>query len=113
LAKARKFAKVARDMMRLKPALLDLMTDDTIVCRCEEVTARTLKAAIAEEPTLRGVKIRTRAGMGQCQGRMCGCLVTRLIARQSGIAPDRIEPDSPRPPVKPVPLGALASDPSN
>jgi NADPH-dependent 2,4-dienoyl-CoA reductase/sulfur reductase-like enzyme len=110
LAKARQFARVARDMMRLQPALFDLATDDTIVCRCEEVTAKTIKAAIAEEPTLRGVKIRTRAGMGQCQGRMCGCVVARMIARQSGIAMERIEMDSPRPPVKPIPLGALASD---
>lgn len=112
LAKAWNFARVTRDMMRLKPALFDLMTEETLVCRCEEVTAKTLKVAIAEEPTLRGVKIRTRAGMGQCQGRMCGYLIARMIARQTGIGLEAIAPDTPRPPVKPVPLGALATPPS-
>jgi len=96
--------------MRLRPALFDVMTDETVVCRCEEVCVRDVKAAIADgAPTLRGVKIRTRAGMGVCQGRMCGYLISQLIARQAGIALDRIEPDTPRPPVKPVPLRVLAA----
>jgi NADPH-dependent 2,4-dienoyl-CoA reductase/sulfur reductase-like enzyme len=110
LAEARKFAQVTRDMMRLKPALFDLITDETIVCRCEEVCAKEVKAAIADgDPTLRGVKIRTRAGMGQCQGRMCGSLISHLIAKQTGARLQEIEPDTPRPPVKPVPLSALAA----
>ena len=110
LAEARKFAQVTRDMMRLKLALFDLITDETIVCRCEEVCAKEVKAAIADgDPTLRGVKIRTRAGMGQCQGRMCGSLISHLIAKQTGARLQEIEPDTPRPPVKPVPLSALAA----
>lgn len=110
LAEARQFAQLTRDMMRLKPALFELMTDDTIVCRCEDVSAQAVRAAIAEgEPTLRSVKIRTRAGMGYCQGRMCGYLISRLIAQQTGTSLDQIEPDTPRPPVKPVPLSALAA----
>jgi NAD(P)H-nitrite reductase large subunit len=110
LAEARKFAQLTRDMMRLKPALFDLPTGETIVCRCEEVCVDAVRAAIAEgEPTLRGVKIRTRAGMGYCQGRMCGYLISRLIARQTGMTLDQIELDTPRPPVKPIPLSALAA----
>ncbi len=110
LAEARKFAQLTRDMMRLKPALFDLPTGETIVCRCEEISVDAVRAAIAEgEPTLRGVKIRTRAGMGYCQGRMCGYLISQLIARQTGITLDRIELDTPRPPVKPIPLSALAA----
>lgn len=110
LAEARRFAQLARDMMRLQPGLFELMTDDTIVCRCEDVSAQTVRVAIAEgEPTLRGVKVRTRAGMGYCQGRMCGSLISRLIARHTGTPLERIELDTPRPPVKPIPLSALAS----
>jgi NADPH-dependent 2,4-dienoyl-CoA reductase/sulfur reductase-like enzyme len=110
LAEARKFSQLTREMMRLRPALFDLLTDETVVCRCEEVCARDVKAAIANgDPTLRGVKIRTRAGMGVCQGRMCGFLISQLIARQTGVALGQIEPDTPRPPVKPVPLSALAA----
>jgi NADPH-dependent 2,4-dienoyl-CoA reductase/sulfur reductase-like enzyme len=111
LAKARRFARVARGMLRVEPALFDLITDDTIVCRCERVTAREVKAAIADgDPTLRGVKGRTRAGMGRCQGRICGHLVSRLIAKQAGVPMAQILPDTPRVPVKPVPLGALAAE---
>ncbi len=96
--------------MRLKPALFDLITDETVVCRCEEVRAKEVKAAIDDgDPTVRGVKIRTRAGMGQCQGRICGSLISRLIAKQTGARLEEIEPDTPRPPVKPVPLSALAA----
>ena len=110
LAQARKFAELTSDMMSLKPALFDLITDDTIVCRCEEVTAAQVKWAIADgDPTLRGVKIRTRAGMGLCQGRMCGYLVSRIIAKEIGISLADIQLDTPRPPVKPVPLRALAA----
>lgn len=114
LARAQKFARVTRGMMRLKPALFDLITDETIVCRCEGVLARDVVAAIADgDATLRGakvVKVRTRAGMGRCQGRICGHLVSRMIARQTGARLDQIQPDTPRPPVKPVLLGALAAD---
>ena len=110
LAQARKFAELTSDMLALKPALFDLMTDDTIVCRCEETTAGEVRAATQEgDPTLRGVKIRSRAGMGRCQGRICGYLVARLIARQIGCKLDGIQLDTPRPPVKPVPLRALAA----
>jgi len=80
----------------LKPALFDLITDDTIVCRCERVTAREVKAAIADgDATLRGVKGRTRAGMGRCQGRICGHLVSRLIAKQTGVGMAHILLDTP------------------
>jgi D-hydroxyproline dehydrogenase subunit alpha len=110
LAEARRFARLTRDMMRLKPALFELMTDDTIVCRCEDVTVGAVRKALADgEPTLRAVKIRTRAGMGCCQGRTCGSLVARLIAQQTGASLDRIALDTPRPPVKPIPLSALAA----
>lgn len=109
LGQARKFADLTRAMMAVKPGLFDLMTDDTIVCRCEASTAGEIRAAVHEgDPTLRGIKIRTRAGMGRCQGRQCGPLVARLIAKELGWGLEAIELDTPRPPVKPVPLRALA-----
>jgi NADPH-dependent 2,4-dienoyl-CoA reductase/sulfur reductase-like enzyme len=110
LLKARKFAEVAGAMMELKPGLLDLITDDTIVCRCENVPAARILEAIGAENdfTLRGVKIQTRAGMGPCQGRMCGAVISRLIARKKGVPLDTIQMDTARVPIKPIPLGALA-----
>ena len=40
---------------------------------------------------------------------MCGHLMARLIAQQTGASLDQIELDTPRPPVKPIPLSALAA----
>jgi NADPH-dependent 2,4-dienoyl-CoA reductase/sulfur reductase-like enzyme len=110
LLKAKKFAEVAGAMMELKPGLLDLITDDTIICRCENVPAARILEAIGAENdfTLRGVKIQTRAGMGPCQGRMCGAVISRLIARKKGVPLDTIQMDTARVPIKPIPLGALA-----
>ncbi len=111
LAGAREFAQVTAGMMGLKPALVDLITNDTIVCRCENVTAKRVNEAIGFEDdyTLRGVKIRTRAGMGPCQGRMCSHLIARMIAKKSGAPLGAIHPDTAQAPVSPLPLRALVT----
>ena len=59
-----------------------------IVCRCETVTEGEIVDAIHETcgaKTLDGVKRRTRAGMGRCQGGFCGPKVTQILARELGI----------------------------
>lgn len=79
------------------------IADDTIVCRCEEVTAGTLRATQAGGATsLAALKKATRAGMGRCQGRMCGAVVARLCG-----ATDEAGFAAPRAPVKPVAAAAL------
>jgi NADPH-dependent 2,4-dienoyl-CoA reductase/sulfur reductase-like enzyme len=94
-------------------ALTDLITADTTICRCEEVTAAAVRDAVREcgatDP--RTVKLLTRAGMGWCQGRMCGPTVTALIAgcRAAGGPPPGGSPAA-RPLAGPVPLGVLALD---
>lgn len=85
--------------------------DDTIVCRCEEVTVRDIKQAIAEgATTVTGIKRRTRAGMGLCQGRTCSKLVSKMLAEALGTRPSQIMPDTARPPVKPVTFATLGGD---
>ena len=80
--------------------------DDLIVCRCEEVTVGDIKKAIAEgAQTVEGIKKRTRAGMGLCQGRTCSKLVSRILGSELGIKPNEIEPDRVRMPIKPVAFG--------
>lgn len=110
LGSARRFAEVVGDMMAIKPGLFDIITDDTVVCRCEEVTAGQVKKALGDgDPTVRGVKTRIRAGMGRCQGRMCSFLVRQLISRETQTLLNQIQLDTPRPPVKPVPILALSA----
>jgi hypothetical protein len=110
---AREFADLASGMMQIKPALLDLITDDTILCRCESVPAARIIEAVGVDGdcSLRGIKVQTRAGMGSCQGRMCGHLISRLIAKKMGTPLESIPPDTARAPIKPVPLRALVTHP--
>jgi NADPH-dependent 2,4-dienoyl-CoA reductase/sulfur reductase-like enzyme len=92
-----------------RPGLYDLAKDDTIVCRCEEITLGEVRTAIADGATdLKEVKRMTRVGMGNCQGRMCGPAVQEIIARDRGLSPERIGYLNPRPPIRPIPLSALA-----
>lgn len=110
LTRARRPARILRDLTTIRPGLFELITDDTIVCRCEDVRAGDVFAAAKRwEPGLRGVKLWTRAGMGMCQSRICGHLMSGLIARSKRIPIDSVPLDTPRPPVKPVPLAAMAA----
>lgn len=87
------------------------LDDDTIVCRCEELTAGVLRARIrAGARDMNLLRAETRCGMGPCQGRSCMIAVSRLIA-ESGAATLPVLPPAfrARPPVRPLPLGALAN----
>lgn len=80
------------------------VTDATIVCRCEEVTAGRLRAEIAAGLTsVAALKKATRAGMGRCQGRFCAATVARLAP---GLVDDWAFA-APRAPVRPVPAAPL------
>lgn len=59
-----------------------------IICRCETVTEGEILEAIRTNPKARdldGVKRRTRAQMGRCQGGFCGPYITELISKELGI----------------------------
>jgi glycerol-3-phosphate dehydrogenase len=59
-----------------------------IVCRCETITEGEILDAIHAPAGARdvdGVKRRTRAGMGRCQGGFCGSKVVELLARELGV----------------------------
>ncbi|MFI1710909.1 FAD-dependent oxidoreductase [Streptomyces griseoruber] len=81
---------------------VERVTDGTVVCRCEEVTAGAVRAAVGSlgAGDLRTVKLLTRAGMGWCQGRMC----EPGVAGVAGCAPAPAR----RLLARPVPLGVLA-----
>jgi NADPH-dependent 2,4-dienoyl-CoA reductase/sulfur reductase-like enzyme len=85
---------------------------DTVVCRCEEVTARQVRDTAdmgCEGPNQ--MKAFLRCGMGPCQGRLCGLTVTELIAAQRDTTPAEVGYYRLRPPVKPITLAELASLP--
>ncbi|MEU2873236.1 NAD(P)/FAD-dependent oxidoreductase [Streptomyces olivoreticuli] len=95
------------------PGWTGWLTDGTDVCRCEEVTAGGIREAVTGlgARDARTVKLLTRAGMGWCQGRMCGAAVTCLAA--AGTAQGTVPASAERRPLAvPVPLGALADQPA-
>lgn len=80
------------------------------MCRCEEIRDIEVKEAIDQGAvTIKGIKNRTRAGMGLCQGRICANLFTRLLSENANLSPADIKPPSARPPVRPIELGSLAA----
>jgi thioredoxin reductase/bacterioferritin-associated ferredoxin len=85
---------------------------DTIVCRCEEVTAKDVLDAVAIGATgPNQLKAYRRTGMGPCQGRLCGLTVTELMAQARGKTAQEIGYYRLRAPVKPITLAELAAGP--
>jgi NAD(P)H-nitrite reductase large subunit len=85
--------------------------DEVVVCRCEEVTKQEILDALADGARdLRGVRIRTRAGMGLCQGKTCERLVRQIVAEQTGVKPADLLPATKRPPISPLEIGLLGRD---
>ncbi|MGZ4626789.1 MAG: (2Fe-2S)-binding protein, partial [Kineosporiaceae bacterium] len=90
------------------------VADETLACRCEEVPVRAVRGAVHElgADDARTVKLLTRAGMGWCQGRMCGEAVARLVADAAGATFDPYRDlvrAAARPVAVPVPLAAVAA----
>ncbi len=87
---------------------------ETIVCRCEEVTAAQIVAAVKLGCTgPNQLKAFLRCGMGPCQGRLCGLTVTELIAATRRVPPEAVGYYRLRPPVKPITLAELAALPKS
>ena len=68
-----------------------------IVCRCEHVSEQEIIDAIHHpvgSDTIKGIKKRTRAGSGLCQGGYCESTVLELIAREKGIPKHQVMYDA-------------------
>jgi NADPH-dependent 2,4-dienoyl-CoA reductase/sulfur reductase-like enzyme len=93
----------------IRPGWKRWLTDDTVICRCEEVTAGELRrtADATEARGLRSLKLSTRAGLGPCQGRVCGPTVEELLHGRGLLDRGRT---SSRPLAALVRLGELADE---
>jgi NADPH-dependent 2,4-dienoyl-CoA reductase/sulfur reductase-like enzyme len=80
----------------LRPELKSLATDDTLVCRCEDVTLGRMR----QFNNWREAKLQSRCGMGACQGRVCGAAAKFILGWGM---------DSVRPPVLPARVQSLIS----
>jgi NADPH-dependent 2,4-dienoyl-CoA reductase/sulfur reductase-like enzyme len=98
------------DRLYAPPAWAWAPDDDVVVCRCEEVTAGQIRAAAAagaQGPNQ--AKAFLRAGMGPCQGRMCGPVVSEIMAAALGRSVEETGYYRIRPPLKPLSVGELAA----
>ncbi|MDF5894547.1 FAD/NAD(P)-binding oxidoreductase [Pseudomonas syringae pv. syringae] len=82
------------------------VADDTLVCRCEEVSAGEIRSAVQDGHwEINRVKAMCRVGMGRCQGRMCGLAAAEIIARESGRSVEHVGRLRGQAPIKPLPFG--------
>ncbi len=87
--------------------------DDTIVCRCEGVTAGDIRLGQSLEPQeINRAKAFTRVGMGRCQGRMCGIASAEILAAHKGVPLVEVGRLRGQAPIKPlnIAIGGAAAD---
>ncbi len=83
--------------------------DKVIICRCEEITLGGINEAIHAGATdVDAVKRMTRAGMGLCQGKTCGRLISGIIAGELGCHVSGVRQSTQRHPVRPVSAAVIA-----
>jgi hydrogen cyanide synthase HcnB len=110
LKRFNRFGQILDVLSTPRPGIFNIISDDTVVCRCEEVTMRDVIAAVADGARdMNDIKRRTRLGMGNCQGRICGQVINELIWRLTGVRKPH-EMFTPRTPAKPVPFAFLAGE---
>jgi NADPH-dependent 2,4-dienoyl-CoA reductase/sulfur reductase-like enzyme len=109
LVRHRRFQKALWQLYDAPRVGLALALPDTVLCRCEEVTVGRIQAVLAEGcHSIGELKRTTRAGMGACQGRYCGPILSALMAERLGREPDEDLRFAPRMPIKPVSVADIA-----
>ncbi|WP_188910772.1 FAD/NAD(P)-dependent oxidoreductase [Aureimonas endophytica] len=121
-AEVRAARRVMRKMARFRDGLAEAfpwpahlargIADDTLLCRCEAITAGELREAARAKgaPELNRAKALSRVGMGRCQGRFCGQAAAEILAEATGGALDAAGRLRGQAPVKPLSIATVAGD---
>ncbi|MFH2037979.1 MAG: NAD(P)/FAD-dependent oxidoreductase [Chloroflexota bacterium] len=110
LRRLNRLARAFQKMYAFPEGLSTLADDETVICRCEEITLGKLKQVLAYGvENLSQVKRLSRAGMGYCQGRNCSVLVAPYVNSICGQPLNTVTPFTIRPPLHPVPLEVITS----
>lgn len=107
LAKARRFAAALAAHWPAPEAPRVPLPETEVICRCEDVRLSDIRAAVqAGAAETFAVKMWTRAGMGPCQGRVCGAALAAALA-EAGVPPAQAGYNRPHLPLRPVPMNAV------
>ena len=88
--------------------------NNTIICRCSDITLKEIKELLNEGYlTVEEIKRISRSGMGPCQGKTCGALIQREIAKFTGDKMENIKMAISRPPAKALKLEDIANGDEN
>ncbi len=103
-----KFVSYFNSLYQIPSGAITEIHDDAVVCRCEQVTMKEVKEAVAAGYNESGsLKTAVRCAMGNCQGRTCGPMVFDIMNTLSDSPHPHPGTFSARPPLKPVTLEAL------
>lgn len=109
LRNEQRFQKYYSRLFTPKDGIFELSHPDTIVCRCEGITRDMIEKAVccSGAKTLQELKAVTRCGMGECQGRVCGPTISRMVSKLTGMSMDSIGSFASRLPIFPLPAGSF------
>ena len=103
-----KFNKALEKCFESPGELLSLITENTVICRCEDIVAgELLKLIRSGASDIVRLKLESRITMGRCQGRNCLRTIAGMVAKETGLSLVDINLPRVRPPVKPILLGDL------
>lgn len=104
------FVYYFNSLYQIPAGIIEDVPEDTVVCRCEDITMGDIKKGIAKGyNTPKALKSYARLSMGNCQGRTCGPVVYDTLSLLTGNHPQTAGPFLSRPPLKPVSIAALAN----
>ncbi|MBP2169572.1 glycine/D-amino acid oxidase-like deaminating enzyme/bacterioferritin-associated ferredoxin [Erwinia toletana] len=106
---AEDFQRALWQLYQAPPVRLSSLADDTVICRCENISLGSLRTAIRQGiDTPAALKRNLRVGMGLCQGRTCSGMVVQLVEEMTQRQSDTEGFFAPRLPARPVPISLLA-----
>jgi len=106
LARFSRFAAGLREAFPWPAQFAAALPDETIVCRCEAITAGELRRVVRETGAQEAnrAKAFSRVGMGRCQGRYCGHAGAEVIAAAACVPLASVGRLRGQAPVKPLPV---------
>lgn len=105
-----RFQLALNKMFNVGRGIYRLADQETVICRCESVKRKAIDPIIDSTDDVSVVKGISRAGMGLCQGRNCQRQIAAMIADRHDKSIAQVPFQTPRFPVKPIEIGAIADD---